>query len=144
VANFMTGFPPPASGSPSDAAPGYGPRGPADDHLWALLSYVLTLVVGFIAPLVIYAIKLNESRYVRFHAAQPLNMALTGLIYAFGGFLVALILGIVTHGLALFLIIPAFVAYAVAHLVYLIMAAVAANRGEYYEVPTLIALPMVS
>lgn len=132
------------TGIPAGGAPGYGPRGPADDRLWALLSYLLTIVVGFLAPLIIYAIKLNESRYVRFHAAQSLNMVLTGLIYTFGGFLVGLILGLLTHGLALFLIIPAFVAYAVAHLVYLIMAAVAANRGEYYQVPTLIALPMVS
>ena len=63
-----------------------------------------------------------------------------GRIYAFGGFLVGLVLGLLTHGLALFLIIPAFVAYVVAHLVYLILAAVASNRGEYYAVPTLIAL----
>lgn len=123
---------------------GYGPRGPAEDHVWALLSYLLTFVAGFLAPVVIYAIKLNESRYVRFHAAQSLNMALTALIYTFGGFFVALILGIATHGVALFLIVPAFAAYLVAHLVFLILAAVAANRGEYYRVPTLISLPMVS
>lgn len=141
----MAGYPPPPRPSfPADSGSGYGPRGPADDHLWSLLSYVLTIVVGFLAPLVIYAIKLNESRYVRFHAAQSLNMTLTGMIYAFGGFLIALILAILTHGYALFLIVPAFVIYAIAHLVYLIMAAVAANRGEYYRVPTLIALPLVS
>ena len=140
----MAGYPPPpAPGFASDNVPGYGPRGPADDHLWAMLSYLLTFVGGILAPIIIYAVKLNESRYVRFHAAQSLNMAITALIYTFGGFLVALVLGLLTHGLALFLIIPAFVAYVVAHLVYLILAAVASNRGEYYEVPTLIALPMV-
>ena len=141
----MAGYPPPpAPGFASDNVSGYGPRGPADDHLWAMLSYLLTFVGGILAPIIIYAVKLNESRYVRFHAAQSLNMAITALIYAFGGFLVALVLGLLTHGLALFLIIPAFVAYVVAHLVYLILAAVASNRGEYYAVPTLIALPMVS
>ncbi len=141
----MAGYqPPPQPGFPADNSSGYGPRGPADDHLWALLSYVLTIVAGFLPPLIIYAIKLNESRYVRFHAAQSLNMTLTGMIYAFGGFLVALILALVTHGYALFLIVPAFVIYAIAHVVYLIMAAVASNRGEYYRVPTLIALPLVS
>jgi len=108
-----------------------------------MFSYVLALAVGFLAPLIIYAIKLNESRYVRYHAAQSLNMTLTSLVYTFGGFLVALILGIATHGVALFLIVPAYVAYVIAHLVFLILAAVAANRGEYYEVPTLISLPMV-
>jgi hypothetical protein len=44
----------------------------------------------------------------------------------------------------LFLIIPIFIAYIVAHVVYLILAALASNRGEYYAVPTWIALPMVS
>jgi hypothetical protein len=141
----MAGYPPPpVPGFASDNVSGYGPRGPGDDHLWAMLSYLLTFVGGILAPIIIYAVKLNESRYVRFHAAQSLNMAITALIYTFGGFLVALVLGLLTHGLALFLIIPAFVAYLVAHLVYLILAAVASNRGEYYEVPTLIALPMVN
>jgi uncharacterized protein len=146
----MAGYPPsPAPGFPVDGSTsyrpaGYGPSGPASDHAWALCSYLLTFVAGFLAPVVIYAIKLNESRYVRFHAAQSLNMALTAMIYTVGGFFVALILGLATHGLALFLIVPAFVAYLVAHLVFVILAAVAANRGEYYRVPTLISLPMVS
>jgi uncharacterized Tic20 family protein len=140
----MAGYPPPqAPGFASDNAAGYGPRGPSDDHLWAMLSYLLTFVGGVLAPIIIYAVKLNESRYVRFHAAQSLNMALTAMIYTLGGFLVGLILALVTHGFALYLIIPAFVAYAIAHLVYLILAAVASNRGEYYEVPTVIALPLV-
>jgi uncharacterized Tic20 family protein len=141
----MAGYPPPPTpGFASDNASGYGPRGPSDDRLWAMLSYLLSFVAGVLAPVIIYAIKLNESRYVRFHAAQSLNMAITAMIYTIGGFLVALILALVTHGLALFLIIPVFVAYAVAHIVYLILAAVAANRGEYYEVPTLLSLPLVS
>ncbi len=127
----------------SDAGTGYGPRGPSDDHLWGLLSYLLTFVAGFIAPLVVYLVKMNESRYVRYHAAQSLNMSITAFIYAFGAFFVGLILAIATKGWALVLVIPLFIAYAVAHLVFLIMAAIAANRGEYYRVPTIISLPMV-
>jgi len=141
---LMAGYPPPSPGFTPDGGPGYGPRGPADDHLWAMLAYLLTFVGGILAPIIIYAVKLNESRYVRYHAAQSLNMAITALIYTVGGFLVALFLALVTHGLALFLIIPVFVTYVVAHLVYLILAAVAANRGEYYQVPTFMSLPMVS
>ena len=141
----MSGFsdaPPPFE--PGFGQPGYGPRGRDDDHLWALLSYLLTFVAGFIAPLVVYLVKKDESPYVRFHSAQSLNMAITGLIYGFGGLVFGLVLGIATHGLALLLIVPLFIAYALAHLVFLILACIKANQGELYRVPAVVALPMVS
>jgi hypothetical protein len=122
---------------------GYGPRGPADDHLWAMLSYLLTFVASLLAPLIVYIAKMNESRYVRFHAAQSLNMGITGLIYALGGTVLGVVLALATHGFALFLLIPLFVVYVIAHLVYLILAAIAANRGELYKIPAVIALPIV-
>jgi len=145
----MAGYPqPPTSGFPPGGPPGYGPqgygpRGPSDDHLWALLSYLLAFVASFIAPLVIYLVKMNESRYVRYHAAQSLNMAITGGIYAIAGVVFGFILAIVTHGFALLVLVPLFIAYGVAHLVFLILAAIAANRGELYRVPTVICLPIV-
>ncbi len=135
--------PPPQPGVRADAGQGYGPRGPSDDHLWALLSYLLTFVAGLLAPLIVYLVKMNESRYVRYHAAQSLNMSITAIVYGFGAFFVGLILAIATRGWGLVLIIPLFIAYVVAHLVYLILAAIAANRGEYYRVPKVISLPMV-
>jgi len=135
--------PRPQPGTGTDAGQGYGPAGPSDDHLWGLLSYLLTFVAGFLAPLIIYLVKMNESRYVRYHAAQSLNMSITAVIYSFGAFFVGLIVAIATRWWGLVLIIPLYIAYAVAELVYLILAAIAANRGEYYEVPTIISLPIV-
>jgi uncharacterized protein len=135
--------PPPQPGVGAEAGQGYGPRGPSDDHLWALLSYLLTFVAGLLAPLIVFVVKMNESRYVRYHAAQSLNMSITALIYAFAAFFVGLIGAIATKGWGLVLIVPLFIAYMVVHLVYLILAAIAANRGEYYRVPTIISLPMV-
>src|SRR5262249_47056586 len=49
-----------------------GPRAASDDQTWAMLTYILALVASIIAPLVIYLVKMNQSRYVRFHAAQAL------------------------------------------------------------------------
>src|SRR5262245_23321564 len=110
----MTGYPPfpqqPAvPGLGAGNPPGYGPRGQADDHLFALLSYLLTFVAGIIAPLVIYLVKMHESGYVRFHAAQALNLGITGLVYAIGSFIVGLILGVATHGPGFLVIIPLFI-----------------------------------
>jgi uncharacterized Tic20 family protein len=143
----MTDYPQvPYSGPPvyPDGNPlGYGPRGPADDQLWSMLSYLLSFVAALIAPLIIYLVKINESRYVRYHAAQALNMAITGVIYGFGGVIVGIVLALATHGIALLILVPLFIAYAIAHVVYLILGAVHAYRGELFRVPGVLALPLV-
>jgi len=140
----MTGdFQPPVDTFPAGSPHGYGPRGPSDDRLWAMLAYLVAFVASIIGPLVIYLIKMNESRYVRFHAAQSLNMGITAVIYAGGGLIVGIVLTIFTHGWALLLLVPLFIAFAIAHLVFLILAAVAANRGEPYQVPVIVCLPLV-
>jgi uncharacterized Tic20 family protein len=129
----------PQGGNPQ----GYGPRGPSDDHTWALLSYVLALVASIIAPLVIYLVKMNESRYVRFHAAQALNMGLTAMIESVAIFIVGILLALVTHGFGILLMVLAFLALGIAHLVYLILGAVRSNQGELFRVPTIICFRMV-
>ena len=122
---------------------GYGPRGPSDDHTWALLSYVLALVASIIAPLVIYLVKMNESRYVRFHAAQALNMGLTAIIESVAIFIIGILLALVTHGFGILLMLLAFFALGIAHLVYLILGAVRSNQGQLFRVPTIICFRMV-
>lgn len=122
---------------------GYGPRGASDDRTWALLSYVLALVASLIAPLVIYLVKMNESRFVRFHAAQALNMGITAIIESVGIFIVGILLAVITHGFGFLLMLLAFLALGIAHLVYLIIGAVKSNQGELFRVPTIICFRMV-
>jgi uncharacterized protein len=140
----MTGnYQPPVEALPAGGPPGYGPRGASDDQLWALLSYLVAFVASIIGPLVIYLIKMNESRYVRYHAAQSLNMGITAVIYALGGTIAGIVVTVFTHGWALLVLVPLFIAFAIAHLVFLILGAVAANRGELYRVPVILCLPLV-
>ena len=122
---------------------GYGPRGPSDDHTWALLSYVLALVASIIAPLVIYLVKMNESRYVRFHAAQALNLGITAIIESIAIFIVGILLAVILHGFGILLMVLAFLALGIAHLVYLIMGAVKSNQGQLFRIPTIICFRMV-
>lgn len=98
---------------------------PGDDKTWAILSHVLTFVGGFIAPLVIYLIKKDESPYVRHHAAEALNFQLSIIIYA----IVSMILILVLIGILLIL------AVAIGALVFTIIAAIAASNGEEYRYP---------
>src|SRR6266700_2164595 len=134
---------PPAEAFSASSPQGYGPRGPADDHLWALLAYLLALVASIIAPLVIYLVKINESRYVRFHAAQSLNMGITAFIESIAIFIVGILLAVATHGFGILLMVLAFLALGIAHLVYLILAAVRAYQGQPFRVPTIICFRMV-
>jgi uncharacterized Tic20 family protein len=129
--------------SQQDSPQGYGPRGASDDQTWAMLSYILALVASVIAPLVIYLVKMNESRYVRFHAAQALNMGITAFIESIAIFIVGILLAVATHGFGILLMVLAFLALGIAHLVYLILGAVRAYQGEPFRVPTIICFRMV-
>ncbi len=96
----------------------------ADEKIMALLSHVLTLVpgVGFLAPLIIYLIKKEESSFIAAHAKESLNFQITLYIVIFG--LLITIVGI-------FLIwIVAIIA-----LVLVIIATLRANDGKLYKYP---------
>ena len=54
----------------------------SDEKTMAILSHALTLVCGFLAPLIIYLVKKDESEYVRAHAKESLNFQITVWIIA--------------------------------------------------------------
>jgi len=130
-------------GVPGPGAAGYyGQQSQSDDRTWAMLGYLLTFVGGFIAPLIVYLVKKDQSPFVRYHAAQALNLAITSAIYSIGLFVLAIIAGAISHGLG-FLLVLLYFPLAIAYIVYLIMAAVAANRFEMYRVPNWACLQLV-
>ena len=107
-----------------------------------MLAYLLSFVGGVIAPLIVYFVKKDQSPFVRHHAAQSLNLQLTSIIYGIGLLILALVAGAVSHGLGLLLFFLYF-PLGIVFLVYLIIAAVAANRGELYQMPGWVALRLV-
>ena len=115
--------PPPYQPNSPYAAP--QPMNPADEKLWATLINLGGLFFGFLAPLIGYLVLKDRGPFVRAHAATALNFQLTLLIaYVVGSILVFLIIGI-------FVIIAAYVL----NIVLCIVAAVKANRGEWYKYP---------
>lgn len=99
-------------------------------HLFALLGYVVSLG-QYIAPLVIYLVYKDRSKFVAFHALQSLFFQLLVLVVG-----IALVMfSIVTLGLGLLIALPALVALWIAVLVYAIIAAIQANNGVWYELP---------
>lgn len=63
-----------------------------NERLLSILAHVLTMFTSFIAPLVIYLLKKDESLYVKEHARESLNFQLTLMLAYFIGFLLLFVL----------------------------------------------------
>lgn len=113
--------PPPANPYVQPAAP----MSPADEKLWATLIHIGGIFLYFIAPLIGYLVLKDRGPFIRQHTASALNFQLTLLI----GWVAASILTFILVGFLLF------IAIAVIAIVFPIIAAVAANRGEFYTYP---------
>ncbi|MEO5921239.1 MAG: DUF4870 domain-containing protein [Pseudolysinimonas sp.] len=122
--------PPPANPYAGSQAP----MNPQDEKLWATLTHLSPLVAGiiglpFLGPLIAYLVLRDRGPFIRWHSAQALNFQLTVLIaYVVSGLLTIVIVGF-------FLLLAVWVV----SIVFMIVAAVAANRGEYYRYPLTIS-----
>jgi uncharacterized Tic20 family protein len=99
----------------------------SDERTFAILSHILTLVAPIIAPLIIYFIKKDESKYVAYHAKESLNFQITVMIAAF-------VLLITIIGILLLWIV------AIGALVLVIIATIKASEGKLYKYPLSIRL----
>lgn len=96
-----------------------------DEKTMGILSHILCLVGGFIAPLIIYLIKKDESPYVREQSKEALNFQITVLIC----YIVSWILIFVFIGLILIFLVM------IADLVLIILATIKASEGKLYRYP---------
>ncbi|MDQ0206032.1 DUF4870 domain-containing protein [Alkalicoccobacillus murimartini] len=97
----------------------------SDERIMAMLMYLLSFITTIIAPLIIWVIKKDESKFINFHGKQYFNFVISYFIYG----IVAYILTIALIGFAL---IPIFF---VLSLIFIIVAAVKAYNGEMYVIP---------
>ncbi|MEJ7737709.1 MAG: DUF4870 domain-containing protein [Chitinophagaceae bacterium] len=94
----------------------------SDERTMAILSHILTLVAPVLAPLIIYLIKKDDSKYVTEHAKESLNFQITVM-------LVYILLAITIIGLILI-----WVVYIIA-LVFVILATIKASDNRIYRYP---------
>lgn len=96
-----------------------------DEKNLGMLAHVLGVFVTFLAPLIIYLIKKDESPFVREHAKEALNFQISMFIYYFiSVILVFVLIGIVA---------PFFLG--IFSLVVGIVAAIKALDGKPYRYP---------
>lgn len=106
------------------------PLRPEDERLWSTLIPLGGIVLGFLAPLVGYLVLRDRGPFVREHSRTALNFQITILI--------ANIVGAATTIFLIGFFILA--AAGILNIVFSILAAVAANRGQYYRYPFSIEL----
>ena len=112
-----------------------------DDKTWAmfahlgLLGHLVIPLFAIAIPLVIWLTKKDKSAFIDDHAREALNFQITLIIYSVTLPLIAGIIGAVTCGIGFILMVPAVVGPYILGLIGMIMAAMAANRGEYYRYP---------
>lgn len=102
----------------------------SDEKTLSLLSHALTIVAWFIAPLIIYLLKKDESNFVAEHAKESLNFQITMFIcYAISIILVIVLIGILFIWLL-----------GILNLVFVIVASIKALEGKLYRYPFCIRL----
>jgi uncharacterized protein len=101
------------------------PLTPADEKLWATLVHIGGIFFNFVPALIGYLMLKDRGPLVRQHTTTALNFQITLAI--------AGVVGAITF----LLIIGIFILFAAAvvNIIFSIIAAVAANKGEYYEYP---------
>ncbi len=97
----------------------------SDERTLAILAHILTLVAGFIAPLVIWLVKKDESPFVSESAKESLNFQITIFI----ALMVCGVLTLVVIGLFLFPVVG------ITAFVLVIMATIRSSEGRVYRYP---------
>jgi uncharacterized Tic20 family protein len=110
---------------------------------WAMLAYLTVPFFGFLMPLAVYLTSLRGSSWVRAHAAQAINVWLTGVLYDLSAAIIGSMLVLDSPRVALTVVLPMVAALWLATLVFLMHAATAASRGETYIFPRWLCAPMV-
>lgn len=124
--------------------PATGTATPTDkEEFLGRVSYLGVILLGPVVPLAIYLTRRHTSPFVRRHAAQALNLALTWLLYAISGAIVGALLNFDNTRAALGVMVPLAVAGWGVMLAQLVPAAATASRGGFRQIPAWACTPMV-
>mgnify|MGYP000008791243 CR=1 FL=1 len=93
-------------------------------HFGTFLGFVLP-APAFVFPLIIYFIKKDESEFVRQHAAHSFNFQISMIIV----YIVLGIIAFITFGIGVIFVL----AMVVVHIVVVIKAGLAAQKGDNYK-----------
>jgi uncharacterized protein len=123
---------------PSPAAP-VGPT--SEERTWALFAHLTSLLaylacgLGFLGPLVVWLLRKDRSEFVDFHGKESMNFQVTMFLLLVVVTGLAVLLGVVTCGLSLWLVAPAAAAVTLLDYVLAVVAGVRAYNGKRWRYP---------
>jgi uncharacterized protein len=89
------------------------------------MAHWLGILIGFIGPLIIWLTKGEQDKFVKDHAVEALNFQITLAI----GYVASFILSFVVIGIVGYIALP------ILNIIFSVIAAMAANKGETYRYP---------
>lgn len=121
------------------------PPGPptAADRTLSAASYFGAVIIVPVVPLAIYLARRRTSPFVRWHAAQALNVTLTALLYAISGTIMGALLSFDRAIAALAVMVPLATIGWLVLVAHLIRGAAAARRGGFRQIPAWLCSPLV-
>lgn len=101
-----------------------------DDCNIALLAHLLGIFTGFVGPLIIWLLKKDSSRFVAEESKEALNFQITmALAYIVSALLFIIVIGIILMPILMVL-----------NIIFCIVGAMAASKGNHYKYPFAIRL----
>ena len=107
-----------------------------EDRSLAMLCHLLAIFTGFLGPLVLWLVK-KDNPYMDHHGREALNFQITVLLVSLGLTAVTVVLMFLIVGIFL---VPLLFVLPILVIIAEVMAAVAAQRGEWYRYPCCIRL----
>jgi uncharacterized protein len=124
AAGYGQAPPPP----PSGYQPAGAPMRPDEEKMWAIGAHLGPIVLGFIAPLVVWLVFKDRSRFLDRQGKEALNMQISYLIYfAVAAFTLLLLVGLI--------LLPV---VGIAWLVLMVIATIKVANLEDYRYPAII------
>ncbi len=104
---------------------GQPPVSESDEKLWGLLAHISIPFIGFIGPLIVYLIYKDRSPWLKDTSTEALNFS---ILYSIASLVCSLLIMVLIGAILLPLVF-------IGALIFCILAALAANRHEFYRYP---------
>jgi uncharacterized protein len=108
-----------------------------------MLAYLSAAIAGFVPPAAIYLLKMRSSPFVRAHAVQAVNFAVTMMLYTVSALIVGAMLALDSVNVALLIAGGAAVLLWLVALTQVTRAALAASSGSFYRIPGWLCAPVL-
>ena len=124
MSHYDSNTPPPVSSSGEDNTP-------------AMLVHLSGIMFSFLVPLIVWLVnKDNPNKaFLNDQSKEALNFHINVIVASFALSIVGTILSLVTFGLLAIVFVPLFIIFGIVLVVFMIIAGLAAQKGEHYRYP---------